>query len=452
MSRAARELYAPLTGDDLPVLDHDRITVAEAHPRPAPGPDRDRLVELSQAQAIKAETQMLDVLNGWLERFQAKVAATLNGPRARRGTKWWADSNSAEHKALPVAVETKTRSLDAPYIAPEKLIDEAHKAVRPVALRIALDAGADVAERLGVLPADREGGGMFAVDQLAVQNAVDQAVARILGTIEGHVIEVRKEILRADSSAESLDEVLDLIEQAHRRGGNWIRMSGRTLANALRNEAALRTATMLGVTYMQWLSKRDDRVRHTHRVADGTVRRIDDEFQVGAWFLRFPGDPKDLPASWPEIAGCRCGLLFQPPDKKTADAVRRLNEQRAGEKPAAEVRRLLAAAALAPEVPVPDGAPPAGWAAEVELNEPLVAYRALDDLVSAIPGQWIAYPAALAFALAAPAAFSAAQPVLAVLLPAGQTVTVVGGSIVLPPGQSLEVVGVTDEAVQVRIP
>jgi hypothetical protein len=193
-------------------------------------------------------------------------------------------------------------------------------------------------------------------------------------------------------------------------------------------------------------------VRHTHRVTDGTVRRIDDEFQVGAWFLRFPGDPKDLPASWPEIAGCRCGLLFQPPDKRTADAVRELNEQRAGAKPSAEVRRLLSAAALAPEVDMPAGAPPAGWAAEVTLNEPLVVYRALDDVVSAIPGQWIAYPGALAFALAAPAAFSAAKPMLAVLLPAGQTVTVVGGSVVLPPGESLEVVGVTPEAVQARIP
>ena len=77
---------------------------------------------------------------------------------------------------------------------------------------------------------------------------------------------------------------------------------------------------------------------------------------------------------------------------------------------------------------------------------------ALDDLISAIPGQWIAYPGALALALAAPAAFSAAKPVLALLLPAGTTVTVVGGSVVLPPGQALEVVGVTDEAVQARLP
>jgi len=450
VSRAAREPYAPLSGDDLPVYDPANVTIREAAPTPAPGPRRDVLVAMSEQQAQRAEDQMLGVLNDWLERFQAKVTATLNGPRARRGTKWWAPSGAIEHKLMPVHVETKTRALDAPYIVPEKLVDEAATAVRPVALRIALDAGADTAGRLGILPEDRRGDGMFAVDQLALEDAVDQAVSRILSTIEAHVIEVRKEILKADSSAESLDEVLDLIEAAHQRGGNWIRMTGRTLSNALRNEAALRTAQALGVTHMQWLSRRDGRVRLTHVRADGQVRRIDDEFDVGAWRLRFPGDPKDLPASWAEVAGCRCSPLFRAPDAKVTEAVRLLNDQAAGGDPKA-VRRLLAAAASAPEVPVPADAPPAPWASQVVLAEPIVAYRALESVIDAVPGQWLAFAGALSLGLAAPAAFSAASPMLAVALPAGAIVVVVGGSVVLPEGTAIEVVGTTPEATLTRL-
>jgi hypothetical protein len=450
VSSAAREAHAPLSGDDLPVYDPTDVTVREATPHPAPGPKRDILVAMSEQQAQRAEDQMLGVLDDWLERFGAKVTATLNGPRARRGTKWWAPSGAAEHKLTPVCVETKTRALDAPYIAPEKLVDEAATAVRPVALRIALDAGADTAGRLGILPKDQHGDGMFAVDQLALDDAVDAAVARILSTIEAHVIEVRKEILKADSTAESLDEVLDLVEAAHRRGGNWIRMTGRTLSNALRNEAALKTAQALGVTHMQWLSRRDGRVRPSHVRADGQVRRIDDEFEVGAWLLRFPGDPKDLPASWQEVAGCRCSPLFRAPDAKITAAVKLLNDQVAGGGPKA-VRRLLAAAATAPEVPMPRDAPPAPWAAQVTLAEPIVAYRALESVIDAVPGQWLAFAGGLSLALAAPAVFSAASPMLAVALPAGATVTVVGGSVVLPEGAPIEVVGTTPEATLTRL-
>lgn len=450
MSSAAREPSPPLSGDDLPVYDGGRFEVHEANPSPGLGPERDILVALSEQQAQRAEDQFLTAIEGWLDRFQGRITATVNGPRARKGTKWWAKTSTAEDKAALVAtVETKTRALDAPYIVPDKLVGEARAALRPVALRVALDAGYDTAARLGVSVADQRGDGMFAVDQLGLEKAVDQAVAQILGTIEGYAQEVRKEIVKADSSAESLDEVLDLIEAAHKRGGNWVRMAGRTLANALRNEAAWKTAQALGVTHMQWLSKRDDRVRKTHRAVDGTVRRIDDEFLVGSWRLRFPGDPTDLPASWAEIAGCRCGLLFREPDKRTTEAVRLLNAQQAGADPRA-VRRLLAAAADAPELLAPPESPP-GAASQVVTTEPLVVYRALDAIINAVPGQWLAWGGALALGLAAPGTFSAASPVLAVAIPSGTTVTVVGGAIVLAQGTPLEIVGTTPEATQARL-
>lgn len=782
MSSAARDLYPPLSGDDLPVFPGDRFGVSEAEPSPEPGPQRDLLVALSEQQARRAEDQMLTALEGYLDRFQGVVLATLNGPRARKGTRWWARTGKPEDKAALIGVETKSRPLDPDYIVPDKLVKEAESVLRPVALRVAVDAGADVARRLGVSVPDDRGDGMFAVDHQALEAAIENAVTLLLGSVRGHAAEVRKEILRADSSAESLDEVLDLVEQAHKRGGNWLRMTGRTLANALRNEAAWKSAQALGVGHAQWLcvsadtevwapsvlnvarrwsaegllriattqntggrrflsvtpdhpmlcqrgwvparelhpgdhlvrspfvegnavgdpdeqrsptkisevfhaanlkrpservmrasvdldgdgdggyvdvvpvdgelrdrlqptisepaaqrflilsdldmenllpgacdregilpargglrvfgggpvqtgggpiapgdaplldnaaehhrgsaetlddgigrlarpvgigdgvlvespatparflrgtrlrsgfgtigesalgglrggeqhscrlqatpdgfgtdagqgsgdltrrltslvttdeivdiefdpmpthvydlqtatgwfvadgyivhnSRRDDKVRKTHRHVDGTVRRIDDEFQVGSWFLRFPGDPKDLPASASEVNGCRCGLLMRRPDKQVTDAVKLLNRQEAGGDPRA-VRRLLAASAVAPEVPMPLDAPPAPSASQVALKEPVVGYRALDAVLSAIPGQRLTWPGTLALGLAAPATFSAAAPMLAVAIPAGSIVTVVGGSVVLPHGATLEVVGVTAEATQARL-
>lgn len=394
---------------------------------------------------------MLAALDGYLDRLQGVVTSRLGGPTARKGTKWWAPKGGVETKAALVAqVATEVKALDAGYIVPDRLVQEARPALRPVAMRIAIDAGADAARRLGIDVPDQRGDGMFAIDQVALETAVDTAIMTLMHTIEGHAAEIRKEILRADSTAESLDEVLDQVEAAHRRGGNWVRMSGKTLANALRNEAAIKSAEALGVTHMQWISKRDARVRPTHVIADGTVRRIDDEFMVGSWRLRFPCDPKDLPASWSEIAGCRCGLLFRSPDQNIADAVRLLNEQREGKTPPA-VRSLLVRASRAPEVPIPLGSPPAPNAARVPLTEPIVAYRVLDKVIDAVPGQWLVYSGALALALAPPAVFSAASPVLAVAIPAGSVVTIVGGSVVLEAGVALEVVATTPGATQARL-
>lgn len=440
-----------MSGDDLPAARGADFTVREAAPSPALGPERDILVALSQQEAVKAEDAMVTALEGYLDRFQGVTTSRLSGPRARRGTKWWAPSGAAEHKSLLTAtLDVETKSLDADYIVPDKLVKEAEAALRPVALRIALDAGYDTAQKLGLGVPDQRGDGMFAVDQTALESAVDKALAQILGSIEGHAVEVRKEILKADSTAESLDEVLNRVEEAHRRGGNWVRLSGRTLANALRNEAAIKAAQAAGCTHMQWVSKRDLKVRPSHVTADGMVRRIDDEFMVGSWFLRFPGDPKDLPASWSELAGCRCSLSFRRPDKNAAGALRLLKAEHAGEVKASALK-LLRQATLAPEAAIPLGSPPAPGASRVTLTQPVVAYRALDRVLDAVPGQWAIWPGPLALALAPPAVFSAASPVLAVAIPAGVSVTVVAGTAVLDAGTALEIVGTTPGATQARV-
>jgi hypothetical protein len=255
----------------------------------------------------------------------------------------------------------------------------------------------------------------------------------MLGVADRHAAEIRAVITDADATATDLDEVLDRVREAHRRGGNWVRLAGRTLAIALGNDAALAAARALGATHVQWLSRRDDRVRPTHVRADGQVRAIGDRFAVGEHRLRFPADPIDLPASWPEVAGCRCGLMIAPPDEARTAVMRTARKGTA-----AAAKRLVRQAA--PTIPAPR-VPQGDQASLVRLSEPIAAYRELSAPLDAVAGQWVGVGVPLVLTLAAPVVASGL--LLTVVLPAGTLVAVEGASVALPAGAVLDLVSVT---------
>lgn len=424
---------SPLGGDDLPSLDQLALTVREAAPNPPPGPARDALAAVTDARARRAEEAMIVPLQAYLERAIGVVRARLKGPKARKGTKWW-DGHVGER------VEVK--ALDPGYVLPDKITDELREQLPTAALSIATESATETAARL----TSGDEPDLAALDDDEIASAVEQAVKRILGVADRHARELRAAILEADRDADSLDDVFDRIEEAHRRGGNWVLLSGRTLANALANDAAYRQALRMDVTHAQWISRRDARVRRTHVHTDGQVRRLGDRFRVGKFLLRFPGDPADLPASWGEVAGCRCGLLFRKPDQ---DIRRRLGRAFDAERdPGAPtdaldtLRQALRAAQAEPNGPEiiatpPDlGLPPV--AALVRLGRDIVGYRVLAGPVDAAPGQVVTAPSALVLALA-PVAATATT--LAVLIPAGAVVGVAGGAVIVPQGAPLEVLG-----------
>lgn len=338
----------------------------------------------------------------------------------------------------------EVKALDPGYILPGKITDELREDLPTAALHIATDSARDTAARLVSGEPD-----LGAFDEGEIAAAVEDAVSRLLGVTDRHARELREAILTADQEAESLDEVMNRIEAAHTRGGNWVLMSGRTLANALANDAAYRQALRLGVTHAQWISRRDERVRRTHAHptgADGQVRQLGDRFQVGAFRLRFPGDPTDLPASWGEIANCRCGLLFRKPDKDTRKRLDRVFAAAADSHAPREaldvVTAALRKAAAAPDgltiIPAPSGLGLPPVAALVKLDQDIVAYRVLDRVPDVSPGQVMTTPTALVLALAPAAAIATT---LAVLIPAGTTVGAASGAVILPGGAVLEVLG-----------
>lgn len=426
----------------------------EAAPNPPPGPERDGLVAINQLRIRAFEDAMTTALSEYLKRVGGVVRARVRGPKVRRGTKWWGESATLAHTA-PVPTGMEYKAVDAGAAVPDRLVGEIEDAVRPVALRVARDAAADTARRLGYDVPDTIGDGMFAVDEQAVADAVEQAIAEMLGAASRHAADLRKAVLDADATAETLDEMLDRIEQAHERGGKWMLLRGRDLAHALANRSALEQARSLGVRTAQWLSRRDGRVRPTHVQADGQVRELFEPYRVGRWNLLHPGDPADLPESAQEVHNCRCNLLFARPDADVREALRLISDRLdRAESTLAAARRLLRRAAAVTPGPVPVGVP-AGMlaagatAAALTTTEPVLGFRLLDAALTAVPGQRLALPATIVLGLLAAQATAGTVP-LTVAIPAGTALVVVGGSIMLAQGTELEVLAAGPNGVEAR--
>lgn len=425
----------PLSGAELPILDESAITVVEASPDPPHGPIRDQIAALAEQQAEDADHALGVAVAGYLDRMLGVTLSRMRGPAARKNTRWW---TSATPNPQP-------RSVDTAYVVPAKLVDEITAAVRPVFERTAANAAADVARRLGATPGER-GGEPFAVDADRVRRAIDEAIDILTGVATRYAETIRERIAAADAEAHSLDELLERIEAAYAAGHGRLVMAGRTVGTALRHEVAVAQARLLGVTHAQWLSKRDMAVRASHRTADGQVRLLDDRFRVGAFRLRFPGDPTDLPQSWPEVANCRCGLLLGKPDPDRIAAAQLIQAalRRTGDRAAAAA--LLAAARRSDPVPVPGGVDLPGPAYRVVTPRPVVGYRALAGQPEASVGQWMLLAAPVLLGLAA----AAGGQQLTVAIPAGTAVTVVGGAVVLEQ-TVLEVIGTSPQVTAVRV-
>ncbi len=99
------------------------------------------------------------------------------------------------------------------------------------------------------------------------------------------------------------------------------RMLARTDLNGLANGASVMAASLVGVTYKQWLTAEDDKVRETHAEADGQTVPVDQPFDVGGESLDYPGDPS---GSDDEVCNCRCTVIYtdeSPVPAETASAV-----------------------------------------------------------------------------------------------------------------------------------
>lgn len=116
-------------------------------------------------------------------------------------------------------------------------------------------------------------------------------------------------------------------------GTRWfgkVRELARTLAVSVLNAATWAAAAAYShltrqKRWQQWWTVHDDRVRESHRHADGQARPVGEKFLVGGYPMAYPGDPSAPPD---QTTNCRCSLLsLSAADGKAA---RTAYEQRTG--------------------------------------------------------------------------------------------------------------------------
>ncbi|MET8609804.1 phage minor head protein [Streptomyces misionensis] len=93
----------------------------------------------------------------------------------------------------------------------------------------------------------------------------------------------------------------------------------RTEAGRAWNTATLEAARAVTGTgapiVKQWISQRDDRVRHDHKEANGQIRLLGEHFTVGGIPMDAPHDPT-APAN--QVVNCRCLLAVHPERRASA--------------------------------------------------------------------------------------------------------------------------------------
>jgi HK97 family phage portal protein len=146
--------------------------------------------------------------------------------------------------------------------------------------------------------------GEFLISTLGLEDISITAPIRVRG-----INEVTRQTLRevmqrwataGGTLAELTDEITDTFGFAPARAANI----ARTQATGALNAGTAAVIDAARIPYKEWLSRRDGKVRDTHRAADGQVVRANGTFQVGNARLRYPGDPYTGDAD--EVAGCRC--------------------------------------------------------------------------------------------------------------------------------------------------
>lgn len=80
-----------------------------------------------------------------------------------------------------------------------------------------------------------------------------------------------------------------------------------TLATAAYNVNVLQELVAFDLPYKEWVTKHDDRVRPTHRAADGQRVPLSAPFLVGGQYLQYPADSRTAAIElW---FNCRCVIV-----------------------------------------------------------------------------------------------------------------------------------------------
>jgi hypothetical protein len=240
----------------------------------------------------RAEAAIDDLLTRFYERQERVVLARLKGTKARQGTRHWRPA-PAEAKALNVGA----------VIQPARWAADIAGDAEEVVMRVWRQTADLAADDLGLASP-------VGLDSPIVRAAVVERVRRIMSSTEARARQVADVILDLDSTGADLDEIVTAVQGTYDQRQIWAATTAQTEATGLVNLSSLTTAQAVGLRTKEWLSSRDEKVRHTHSGVgggDGQVAPVGLPFVIGGFPLQYPGDPLGPPQ---ETINCRCSMLF----------------------------------------------------------------------------------------------------------------------------------------------
>lgn len=169
------------------------------------------------------------------------------------------------------------------------------------------DFGKRLADSLGILTTKADGPYERAARRYVKKNALAKA-KDISDTTKAKL----KRII-AETVIEGDQRKLELAIR-EKIGGDEGRRRAETIArtesHSASQDAAFELAQEADIDLVKiWSSTEDARTRESHVEADGQVREMHEEFEVGDESLLYPGDPN---ADASEVINCRCVCLYVP--------------------------------------------------------------------------------------------------------------------------------------------
>lgn len=170
----------------------------------------------------------------------------------------------------------------------------------------------------------------------AAADPVMEVVWRNLTTLGDEMFdEVAAQIQEGARLGEDVDAIALRVQRVVGNALWRARRIARTEMTRAANNASLAEMLFSGLEgSKRWVSNEDNRVRPTHREADGQEVPIRETFDVGGFPLLYPGDPTGPPG---ETINCRCDLEHVVPTGQTPDWASNLGagpvSPRAGEWP-----------------------------------------------------------------------------------------------------------------------
>lgn len=262
---------------------------SKAEPKP---PDAGSTYEPDEDDGLDVERTLAAALLASAAKLVGIAEARLAGPKVLMHTRHWKPPGDRAFDAAKVV--QAARWTDAGRLDAERVLGP---------------AAATAAEDLLAALAGPEQKALPKEVAAAVKAAVDEA-SSMVGKSAARQAELLLDLIaETEAGGASVPEIVAAIRKFGKGQKEWAAgVAVQAVTAALEGARAAAAAKVGKAVARRWRARGDDKVRPTHRKANGQERALREAFDVGGVPLRYPGDPR---APFKETANCRCRVQYR---------------------------------------------------------------------------------------------------------------------------------------------